>query len=158
MTAAPFVSEMRVRFQHCDPAGIVFYPRYFEMINDFIDTWFEQALGHSFHVLHEDMGLGTPTANIQIDFTSPSRWDERLRQVLAVRRVGGASFTVDVRFEGADGGQKLAATVTIVTVSLATMRPTPLPEAVRARMAAYLVQSPAPPARDRPNHNSTPTG
>ena len=28
-----FSHEQRVRFGHCDPAGIVFYPRYFEMIN-----------------------------------------------------------------------------------------------------------------------------
>ncbi|CPO21707.1 4-hydroxybenzoyl CoA thioesterase [Bordetella pertussis] len=37
--AEPFVSEVEVRFRHCDPAGIVFYPRYFEMINDFVEEW-----------------------------------------------------------------------------------------------------------------------
>ena len=32
-----FVFPQKVRFQHCDPAGIVFYPRYFEMLNTTIE-------------------------------------------------------------------------------------------------------------------------
>ena len=31
-----FTTQRKVRFQHCDPAGIVFYPRYFEMINSVV--------------------------------------------------------------------------------------------------------------------------
>jgi 4-hydroxybenzoyl-CoA thioesterase len=29
--------EVLVRFAHCDPAGIVFYARYFEMINGVVE-------------------------------------------------------------------------------------------------------------------------
>ena len=47
--AAPFVSQVEVRFRHCDPAGIVFYPRYFEMINDFVEEWFDKGMGLPFH-------------------------------------------------------------------------------------------------------------
>ena len=38
MSHSPFTAEMTVAFRHCDPAGIVFYPRYFEMINDFVEA------------------------------------------------------------------------------------------------------------------------
>lgn len=138
MAGSPYISETQVRFRHCDPAGIVFYPRYFEMINDFVEEWFEKALGHSYHMLHTELRIGTPTASVHCDFKAPSRWHDRLRQVLAVRRIGGASFTVDVRFEGQDGQPRLAASLTIVTVNLDTMRATPLPEVLRERMAAYL--------------------
>ena len=31
-----FIAQRKVRFQHCDPAGIVFYPRYFEMLNSVV--------------------------------------------------------------------------------------------------------------------------
>ena len=37
---AQFATEILVRFQHCDPAGIVFYPRYFEMISQSVEEWF----------------------------------------------------------------------------------------------------------------------
>lgn len=37
-----FTFTQKVLFKHCDPAGIVFYPRYFEIINDCIEAFFEQ--------------------------------------------------------------------------------------------------------------------
>ena len=39
-----FTVDIPVRFQHTDPAGIVFYPRYFEMINQVIEDWFAEKL------------------------------------------------------------------------------------------------------------------
>nr|WP_251864695.1 acyl-CoA thioesterase [Achromobacter sp. Marseille-Q4962] len=137
--AAPFVSEVEVRFRHCDPAGIVFYPRYFEMINDFVEEWFDKGMGLPFHALHVERHIGTPMASVQCDFTAPSRWHERLRQVLEVRRIGGASFRADVRFEGPDGQPRLRARLTIVTVDLRAMKSTPLPADLRERMQAYLI-------------------
>ncbi|KGD93585.1 4-hydroxybenzoyl-CoA thioesterase [Achromobacter sp. RTa] len=137
--AAPFISQVEVRFRHCDPAGIVFYPRYFEMINDFVEEWFDKGMGLPFHALHVERQIGTPTASVQCDFSAPSRWHERLRQVLEVQRIGGASFKALVKFEGPDGQLRLSATLTIVTVDLRTMKSMPLPADLRERMQAYLV-------------------
>ena len=39
----PFTLTHTVRFGDCDPAAIVFYPRYYEMLNATIEEWF--ALG-----------------------------------------------------------------------------------------------------------------
>ena len=138
----PFESQVEVRFRHCDPAGIVFYPRYFEMINDFVEEWFDKGMGLPFHTLHVQHKIGTPLASVQCDFRAPSRWHEKLRQVLTVRHIGGASLRAEVRFEGGDGQLRLSALLTIVTVDLRTMRSTPLPDALRARMADYLVPAP----------------
>ena len=44
---AAFQREILVRFGHCDAAGWVFYPRYFEMISDFVEDWFEDGLAAS---------------------------------------------------------------------------------------------------------------
>ncbi|MFD1807906.1 hypothetical protein ACFSHQ_06310 [Gemmobacter lanyuensis] len=30
---------IQIEFNHCDPAGIVFYPRYFEMTNSVIENF-----------------------------------------------------------------------------------------------------------------------
>jgi 4-hydroxybenzoyl-CoA thioesterase len=37
-----FSINQKVLFKHCDPAGIVFYPRYFEMINDCVEAFFDE--------------------------------------------------------------------------------------------------------------------
>jgi hypothetical protein len=44
LTMAAFQREILVRFGHCDAAGWVFYPRYFEMVSDFVEDWFEDGL------------------------------------------------------------------------------------------------------------------
>jgi 4-hydroxybenzoyl-CoA thioesterase len=77
--------------------------------------------------------------SLQCDFTAPSRWNDTLRQVLEVRRLGGASFQFDVRFEGQDGRPRLSARLTIVTMDLDRMKAAPLPADLRERLMAYLV-------------------
>ena len=34
-----FEFRQTIGFKHCDPAGIVFYPRYFEMFNDCVEAF-----------------------------------------------------------------------------------------------------------------------
>ena len=43
-----------IRFQHCDPAGIVFYPRFFEFTNQVVEDWFEEELGLPSHQRGEE--------------------------------------------------------------------------------------------------------
>jgi 4-hydroxybenzoyl-CoA thioesterase len=104
-----------------------------------VEEWFDKGLGLSFHALHVQRRLGTPTVSLQCDFTAPSRWNDTLRQVLEVRRLGGASFQFDVRFEGQDGRPRLSARLTIVTMDLDRMKAAPLPADLRERLMAYLV-------------------
>ena len=43
-TAQVYRSTVLVRFADCDPAGIVFYPRYMEMFNALVEDWFREGL------------------------------------------------------------------------------------------------------------------
>ena len=84
-----FVMDQKVLFKHCDPAGIVFYPRYFEMINDCVEAFFDH-LGHPFEVLLRNGGL--PTARIDTHFTAPSRHGDHLKIRLEIERLGRTSL------------------------------------------------------------------
>ncbi len=139
-----FTVRETVLFRHCDPAGIVFYPRYFEMINDFVEAWFDQALGASFHALHTQGGIGTPTASVQCDFAAPSRWNDILIQHLHVQRLGGASVNLAFAFTGEDGSLRLSGRMTVVTIDLQTMRSRRIPDSLRAGMTRYLIDPPPP--------------
>lgn len=83
-----------ILFRHCDPAGIVFYPRYFEIINDTVEAFFAH-LGDPFPAMHAG-GRGMPTADIHVTFEAPSRHGDILDVGLRVTRVGGASLGLDV--------------------------------------------------------------
>ena len=73
---------IQIEFNHCDPAGIVFYPRYFEMTNSVVENFFADVLDCSFARMMEERG-GVPTARIEVNFHAPSRlgkrWILRLR-------------------------------------------------------------------------------
>ena len=43
-----FEDDKLIRFHHCDPAGIIFYPQYFVLFNELIEDWFTRGLGISF--------------------------------------------------------------------------------------------------------------
>ncbi|PYG32336.1 acyl-CoA thioesterase [Pelagimonas varians] len=89
-----FLFPQKVLFKHCDPAGIVFYPRYFEMINDCVEAFFDQVLDDPFEVLLRSAGI--PTAEIQTRFHAPSRHGDALVLTLTGNRVGRKSFTLDI--------------------------------------------------------------
>lgn len=125
-----FRTQRKVRFQHCDPAGIVFYPRYFEMINSVVEDWFEEVVQHDFNLLHIETGTGVPTAAIDTQFHAPSRLGELLNFELMVQSVGRSSVTIQI--VAYCGEQKrLASDSTLVFVDLSSGKPMPWTEAIR---------------------------
>ncbi|UXC37123.1 acyl-CoA thioesterase [Cupriavidus gilardii] len=139
MTAPSFRNTVRVRFKDCDAAGIVFFPRYFEMLNDLVEDWFREALDWPFERMHGADRAGVPTADLQCRFVAPSRMGEVLTRELAVTRLGSSSCTLRVRFLGAqhDGRADLRVEFTqrLVCVDTARMAPRPFPAPVREAMA-----------------------
>ena len=125
-----------VMFQHCDPAGIVFYPRYFEMINAVVETMFRDALDWPFAEMHVRDRTGVPTGRINAEFHAPSRLGDVLDWTLDIRRIGGASLDAVVR--ASCGRQaRLTAEVTLVYVDLDRMRSVRWPEDKRALLAQF---------------------
>jgi 4-hydroxybenzoyl-CoA thioesterase len=125
----------KVMFQHCDPAGIVFYPRYFEMINATVEDFFEEAVGVSFAAMHGERDFAIPAAHVAVDFRAPSRLGDVLDVRLSIERLGRSSLAFGLAADG-PGGRALDATLTIVHVRKADMRPAPWPEDIRARLVA----------------------
>ncbi len=122
-----------VEFNHCDPAGIVFYPRYFEMSNSVVENFFADVVGHSFARMM-DAGEGVPTARLEANFKASSRLGDRLEWSLQVMRVGGTSVNFLLTAAVA-GAVRLTADLTLVWVIGG--RPAPWPDAIRAKLNAY---------------------
>ncbi len=131
-----FSHEIKVLFQHCDPAGIIFYPRYFEMVNQTVEEWFDLALEYSFAQMHVEDGLGVPSVSIAADFDAPSRLGDKLTWTLELTKIGRTSAHVRVQAHGGDE-LRMTATPVLVCMDLATGRPVPWEDSLRARMLAY---------------------
>jgi 4-hydroxybenzoyl-CoA thioesterase len=135
-----YARTVPVEFNHCDPAGIVFYPRYFEMVNSVVENFFLEDVGHSFARMMGE-GAGVPTARIEANFRAPSRLGERLDFTLNVTRVGGASVTFAIAAACA-GQHRFGLDLTLVWVTNGG-KATQWPDDIRARLAAHL-EGPSP--------------
>ena len=122
--------SQKVLFRHCDPAGIVFYPRYFEMLNDLVEAFFDRALGVSFAVLHRSGAV--PTVAIEATFHAPSRHGDALDFTLEAGTPGRSSLALSMTAL-CSAERRLSATSTLVHVDAAG-RPAPWPEAIRQRL------------------------
>ena len=134
-----FARDKEIRFHHCDPAGIVFYPQYFVLFNELVEDWFSMELDLPFVRLHAERRLGVPMARVECDFLAPSTMGETLSFRLAVRRLGGSSIMLDVTARGPGDQVRIRATLTLVQVSLETRRPVPLDASLRDGIARFLV-------------------
>ncbi len=107
-----------VRFAHVDAAGIVFYPRYFEMLNATVEEYFAQELGVSFAEMHLERGLGVPTVSLNATFMAPSRLGDLLENRLTVDRVGRSSMDITVTMVCGDS-KRIEVKVTLVCMDVA---------------------------------------
>lgn len=132
-----FSIDQKVLFKHCDPAGVVFYPRYFEMINDCVEAFFCE-IGLPFETLHETAAV--PTVQISTTFHAPSRHGDQLVITLEVVRIGGSSLGLSVVAIAGDV-RRFSAEPTLVYVNPAG-RPQGWPQTLRDALSPYLRSTP----------------
>lgn len=133
----PFTYPQKIKFKHCDPAGIVFYPRYFEMINDVVEAFFEDVVGYSFGDMQK--GNGIPTAQISAEFTAVSRLEDRLEIEMRCERLGRSSL--NAHYVARCGDEiRFTARSTLVFIDKTTGRSTRWPDPVRAILTDHVAQ------------------
>lgn len=132
-----FTTDYPILFRHCDPFGIVFYPRYVEMINDVVERWFGEALGVPFDVLHMERGLGIPTVRLEIDFRKPTKLGEVLEISLSVRELRTRAFSIRLEFRKGDE-VRMESHSTLVMAEMKSGRSTVIPDDIRAGMEKFL--------------------
>lgn len=129
-----FQFPQKVLFKHCDPAGIVFYPRFFEMINDAVEAMFSDALGWPFEDIHPDQGV--PTASISVQFKAPCRHGDQLMLAIEIKAIGTSSLTLKTRATAPDQ-LRFEADHTLVCVG-ADGRPTAWPDDMRHKITGLM--------------------
>lgn len=132
-----FTRTVPVRFSHCDPAGIVYFPHYFDLFNGLIEDWYTEQLGVEYAKLILDDRHGFPFVHIETDFKIPSRMGEYLDLTLLLERIGRSSLSV-VIVGHLSGVERLRARLITAMTSLETQQSVELPSALRHRFETYL--------------------
>ncbi|HET7873720.1 MAG TPA: thioesterase family protein [Terriglobales bacterium] len=134
-----FKTEVLVRFADCDPAGIVFYPRFLEMFNNLVEDWCSTGLKFSFNDIVIKNGWGLPTVHLEADFLAPCRLGEVLTAKLYVRKIGTSSINADIALCGPDQTDRVRGKVVLVLMDRKTSRALPFPDALRKKIADFVV-------------------
>jgi 4-hydroxybenzoyl-CoA thioesterase len=86
---------IRIEWGDCDPAQIVFYPRYFAMFDGSAQELFRAALGKPKIEWTRDYGIvGIPMVDTRATFIVPSRYGDDIVIESRVSRFGGSSFDI----------------------------------------------------------------
>ncbi|MEK0084674.1 acyl-CoA thioesterase [Benzoatithermus flavus] len=136
---APFRSRRLVRLADCDPVGVVYFPRYFDLFHGLIEDWFGQGLGLDYWRLLREDGLAFPVAHAEADYRASSRMGETLDLELRIERLGERSLTLRIDVSGAvDGAVRVKGRLVTVATDLASGRSVPIPEDLRAVFRRYV--------------------
>ena len=135
--AEPFARERLIRFSHCDPAGIVYFVNFFDMVGGVVEDWFRDAVGLPFQEMHLERRIGFPIVNTGCEFFRPAHLGDTLKLELAIAKLGRSSIEFEVR-GSVDGEEKFRARHKVAMVSLDSFRAAPIPADMRAKMLPYL--------------------
>lgn len=90
--------DLRIVWGDCDPAGIVYYPRYFEMFDASTTALFERALGMTkFEFLKANDSLGYPMVDTRARFLLPTRYGDDVVIETVISEIKRSSFDVQHR-------------------------------------------------------------
>lgn len=132
----------KVRFQHIDYAGIVFYPRFLEMLNGLVEDWFAEALDRPFHQMHQTNGI--PTVDLKIQFKNAARLGQELTKKLWVKNIGFASLLCGFEFIDDEGKTTLSGEVTLVNVAFNQdrdgIKAEPFNDEIKSKIQKYLIE------------------
>ncbi|HET7671890.1 MAG TPA: thioesterase family protein [Burkholderiales bacterium] len=133
-----FARDRLIRFSHCDPAGIVYFVNFFDMVGGVVEDWFREAVGLPFQEMHLERRLGFPIVNTGCEFFRPARLGDTLRLELAIAKLGRSSIEFIVR-GSVQGEEKFAARHKVALVSLDSFRALPIPADMRDKMLPYVL-------------------
>ncbi len=137
-----FTTYKRVRFQHCDPAGIVFYPQFYVLLHE-VQEDFLAHIGFPEHGLIAS-GMGLPIVDMKTEFLGMCRHGDALNLTVELSRIGGASLGMHYEIHalaqtpGGPPAIKLRAQGVVVHSTVPQGRPVRIPDDLRLALQPYL--------------------
>jgi len=131
---APFRHQLRVRFNECDPQGVVFDANYLVYFDVALTELFRAAMGSYADLVAS--GTDLVLVESRIAYRAPARADDLLDVELGAGRFGTTSLRLDGRIRR--GGDLLAeGELHYVAVDPGTHAKQPLTGTLRAALAPY---------------------
>jgi len=132
--------ELQIEWGHCDPFGIVFFPRYFEYFDACTNALFQRALGmKKAQMLKHYKIAGIPLVQASCNFLVPSSFGDIVHVDSCVTQWGKSSFTVQHKLFrretlAVEGIEKRVWTVRLPD-DVSKVKGQPIPKEVKAKFS-----------------------
>jgi acyl-CoA thioester hydrolase len=127
----PFRHTIRVRFQECDPQGVVYFARYADFYDIALTELWRERIGPYGEMVAE--GYDMVVAEVTLSYRAPALFDELIDVVMETERVGDTSVIFACRIER-DGTLLNEARIRHVFIDPPTKAKRSMPEKVRAAL------------------------
>ena len=128
----PFTHNLRVRYSECDAQGVVFNANWFLFVDVAMMEFWRRLVG-GYRALQSDFGLEVVMAKNGAAFRAPAHFDDEVGVRREIDRVGNSSLKMRFTIKH-DGDLLWEAFAIYVFVDAETMRPTPIPDEIRAKL------------------------
>ena len=132
----PFRHRLRVRFNECDPQGIVFNAHFLAYADIAITELYREAFG-SWSVAMESGEIDMVVAEANARYLAPLHFDEQFDLVATVKKLGTTSIITLVKMER-EGEVVAEVTIRHVVIDPGTRAKAPIPGELRAGLERYL--------------------
>ena len=130
-----WVAKRSVRFSDCDPAGIVYTPRFIDLVNGVIEDLFVQRLRINYHGLIQD-GVGLGYKSVDVDFFRPAQMGDNIEFIPLVEHIGRTSVIFSVHCVR-EIEEIMRCRLVMVTTGLNTHSARNIPSQVKTALIAY---------------------
>jgi acyl-CoA thioesterase FadM len=126
-----------VRWGECDPAGVVYTPRFADYAVEAYHDFLQSVLDGPLQRRLVDLDLGTPARSLTLTFTRSLWPDDEIELHVRVNDVRQRSFDIVIDATKIDGTQAFSAAMGFVCVHHAARQARPIPPFLRERLCAY---------------------
>lgn len=88
-----FVSSRRIDFPMVDSAGIVYYPKFWDLAHRIYEESWEYTCGIHYNEVLENHRLGFPLVHSEANFHHPLSYGDTATCKLRIKRIGNTSIT-----------------------------------------------------------------
>ncbi|HEY7266558.1 MAG TPA: thioesterase family protein [Solirubrobacterales bacterium] len=131
--AEPFRYRLRVRYNECDPQGVVFNANYLTYFDLTMTELWRELGGYQAMV---DAGVDMVVAEARILYRAALRFDDEFEARLEIARLGETSMTTEILLSR-DGEQVAEGELRHVFVESGGGATAPIPEPIRAGLSRY---------------------
>jgi acyl-CoA thioester hydrolase len=129
----PFRHNLRVRYNECDPQGVVFNANYLTYFDLTMTELWRELGGYQAMV---DAGVDMVVAEVRITYLAALRFDDEFVVQAAITRLGETSMTTDITLSR-DGERVVEGELRHVFIESGGGPTAPIPDPIRAGLERY---------------------